>query len=120
MEKASKMNVFRGRDTRCEGAKSNSDGKKGVDVKVSALFLYLNAIGIKTLWRFFAPIVKRQSLKTVSKGVENPPLSSLQRLNDSRPYHFPFEMPTRMRRRENRKKNTFQTTGKEVPNMAVC
>lgn len=71
MEEVSKINVFRGRKTRCEVKNQILTGKKGVDVKISAPFLYLNAIG-KNPMAFFVPIMGRHSLKTVSKEVGKP------------------------------------------------
>ncbi len=59
MEKASKINVFSGRERGTKSKNQILTGSKGADTQnISALSLFPHAMGTKNLWRFLRPFWK--------------------------------------------------------------
>ena len=57
MEKVSKINVFRGRERGTKSKNQILTGSKGTDTQnISAHFLFLHAVGIKTYGVFSCPL----------------------------------------------------------------
>ena len=57
MEKVSKINVFRGKEHDVKSKNQILTGSKGADTQnISALFLFLHAVGIKTYGVFSCPL----------------------------------------------------------------